>query len=132
MTKTGNIFFDNYKKMKELGFFEGLNENKGYIKLISEGFMDLVLENYAENVITMTHYYEQNGDLCCDPEMTIRIIHDKEYVETLTYQDSITYQNVYTEDGKIYPRLSKSLNEFLGMWLTNIKHQGFKYEKEEK
>jgi uncharacterized protein YqiB (DUF1249 family) len=132
-TTKSNLFVLNYKRMDNLGFFRGLKENKGNIKLQSDGFMDLILENYGTNSISMTHYYEQNGDLIPDPDMTIKIDHDLKYVEALTYQDSFIYQNVHIDDKGTYDhKIKNQLNRFLGQWLRNLKNQGFKYEKEKK
>ena len=49
------------------------------IRLKAGGFMDLVCEvllpcdETGATVISMVHYFEQNGDLCQDPEMTVRL-----------------------------------------------------------
>jgi len=40
-----------------------------HFKAQSDGFMDLVIENAGLNKISVAHYYEQNGDLCQDPEI---------------------------------------------------------------
>lgn len=91
------------------------------------GYMPLVVQKIGENEYSIAHYYEQNGDLMWDPEMTIRVYPDLKMVEALTYtQDNLgIYQEVYPEPGKFYPRLKRELNSFLGMWLKNLKDQGF-------
>lgn len=99
-----------------------------YRKIEVKGFMPLVIEKIGENEYSLAHYYEQNGDLIQDPEMTIKIHHPEfKMVEALTfYQPAFKiYQEVYPEPGKFYPKLKKELNDFLGMWLRNLKQQGF-------
>ena len=44
----------------------------------AKGYMDLVVERLPDCTVTgapvlsLCHYFEQNGDLCKDPEMTVR------------------------------------------------------------
>ena len=76
---------------------------------------------------SLAHYHEQNGDLCPDPDISFRIDQTAKTIEVLDYTDYFGFQNVYTDDGKkVYPTRKKSLNNFLGQWLTNLKKQGFK------
>lgn len=98
-----------------------------YKKLSIKNFMDLVVQKIKKNEYRIAHYYEQNGDLMADPEMTVRIDTELKTVEALTFQmDAIgLYQEVYPEPGKYYPRLKKELNDFLRQWLKNLEQQGF-------
>jgi hypothetical protein len=74
----------------------------------------------------MSHYYKQNGDLCPDPDMEIKIIPEIKMAEAMTYEDSFGYKQVYIENGKkYYPALKKDLNYFLNKWLSNLKEQKF-------
>ena len=113
-------------------------------KLHSDGFMPLSVEYLGNDplhsnrlVISLTHYYEQNGDLMRDPDMTISISTDPEWpvAEALSFEMSAPplYQAVYTtgEDGKarVYPKLKKQLNSFLLQWLRNLHNQGFGYQE---
>ena len=116
-------------------------------RLKAGGFMDLVVERLLDcdetggMIISMAHYFEQNGDLCQDPEMTFRIFppgstaflemtpstnpkHGR--AEPLSFQQAIPpiYQMVYPEPGKFNPRLRRDLNVFLTQWLGNLKEQG--------
>ena len=88
--------------------------------------MDLVIERIGDNHYSLTHYFEQNGDLCPDPDMEIRVFPKEKIAEALSYQDSFGYRVVYPEPGKIDIRAKKELNQFLDMWLSNLKSQGFK------
>lgn len=51
------------------------------VRLRAGGFMDLVCEvlprcdETGATVLSLCHYFEQNGDLCQDPEMTVRLFH---------------------------------------------------------
>mgnify|MGYP000488094553 CR=1 FL=1 len=41
-----------------------------YLKLEQKGYMPLVLERHEPYVISLSHYYQQNGDLMADPDVT--------------------------------------------------------------
>lgn len=124
-------YTDNYKNVAAIlvdcfGSVD-LIEVGGHKKLKSEGFMDLVVEVVGENIISLAHYYEQNGDLMADPEMEIRIYPELQMPEALTFRNDGVgiYHEVYVGANHFYPKLKKDLNEFLSMWLENIREQGF-------
>ena len=123
-----------------------------HFKLKAPGFMDLSCEVLPEcsetggKVVSICHYYLQNGDLCQDPEMTIRLFPPGSTAfnylvpssslslgraEALMFQQSNPpiYQVTYPSPGRYYPKLRKELNQFLRIWLTNIKEQGHQPEK---
>lgn len=121
-----DIYKSIYEKINLL--VNGLPEfmrTKGYLKLKSAGFMDLTIEKIAQNRIALTHYYELNGDLVPDPEITVKIHLDKGLAEADTYQDTYSYQEIYPEEGKVNLKLKKDINSFLSQWLDNLKVQGF-------
>lgn len=132
MNKT--IYETNYKRLYPL-ISDMINSKKDYKKLKVDGFMDLVIEKIGNNEFSLCHYYEQNGDLMRDPEITIKVTHETKngnlvypaWCEALTYQqDNLgIYQEVYPEPGKYIPYYKKELNKFLRIWLNNLKNQGF-------
>jgi uncharacterized protein YqiB (DUF1249 family) len=105
-------------------------------RLRARGFMDLVVEVLPQDdetgamVLSMVHYFEQEGDLCRDPEMTVRVFLPQDgrdgAVEALSFEQSIPpiYQLVYPKPGMVAPQLKRELNEFLTFWLRNLKAQG--------
>lgn len=117
------------------------------LRLRVPSFMDLVVETLwpcettGATVLSLVHYFEQNGDLCQDPEMTVRLFHpgSREHgalvpstsdqngrAEALMFQTAIppVYQEVYVSPGRYRPRLHLELNRFLGQWLRNLEAQG--------
>lgn len=62
-----NIYERIYSKLDKIGIFKIEN----HTHLESPGLMDLVIEKLGDNHYSLTHYYEQNGDLCPDPDMEI-------------------------------------------------------------
>ena len=87
--------------------------------------MDLIIERLGHDTVSIAHYYEQNGDLVADPEITARINFDNSTAEALTFQNFMGFRAVYPEGKNINLKLKKTLNSFLNYWLTNLKEQGF-------
>lgn len=122
----------NYKRIKP--YLLAVDHHDGHYKFTSEGYEDLSIENlgycdhWGNPVYSMTHYYEQNGDLMSDPDMTFSVNDRLGYIMPLTYQQDCfgLYQEVFTNGGKQYsPRLLHELDSFLAKWSTNIINQGF-------
>lgn len=126
-----------YKRLVKLGVLAildaGHDNAKSHIDGSGGALMDLNLDVVDRNgdriVIALSHYFEQNGDLCADPDMEIRIYPAARWAEALTFQQTNPdiYQVVYPEPGKICPRLSRELNWFLKMWLRNCIRQGHRF-----
>lgn len=115
-----------YSKLNKLtNGLEQFMQGNGYLKLKSTGFMDLVIERISPEEISLAHYYEQNGDLCQDPEVTLRIYPESQMAEALTFQNHIYFQRVYLDDNRVNVKLKKSLNSFANQWLSVLKQQGF-------
>jgi len=106
----------------------------------SEGFMDLhvdilsdgIVEQRQVKVISLAHYYEQNGDLVPDPDMTIRIYSQSKMAEALTLQDYFGYQQVYPTQATVNSAVKASLNSFLKTWLNNCIQQGHQFGRNDK
>lgn len=120
---------DNYKAMMALAP-EIMKGEKEYVKyLAGPGFMPLSIECIGKNMIAVAHYFEQNGDLMADPDMTFEIDHEKQTLNARSFQQDGflgRYDCVIREDGSVNERLEKELNSFAKTWLKNIKQQGYK------
>ncbi|MBF0350933.1 MAG: hypothetical protein HQM11_07860 [SAR324 cluster bacterium] len=101
-------------------------------KYQSRCFEPLVVEKLETmehgTVFSVAHYYEQNGDLIADPDMTFLLRHGEWYPMSY-YQPAIgLYQEaIINDNGKLLLRekLQSELAVFAGMWMSNIKEQGF-------
>jgi hypothetical protein len=99
------------------------------MKIYNEGYMPLSIESWkekfsnSERMISVAHYFEQNGDLVPDPEIQITY---KGLPIRLTQQFIVT-DCAYMSNGKEYviPRHKTSVCGFLSMWARNIKQQKF-------
>ena len=99
--------------------------------LEATGFMKLTVETwYTDDIlnISMCHYGEQNGDLMKDPDILMQYNYD---AEKLTF---IEFQNDYTgtyQDKDSNPNLQNELEDFMKMWIENLKSQGHKLTEKE-
>ena len=130
-----------YSKMEKLGLLD--LEDGEYIKVPNSPFMDLHVERHIEDdgtgndidVIYLSHTYLQNGDVMSDPHIRVMVNRDLKAASAIYYQQDALgiYQTIrgifYREDGTEYlginPKAEKSCNDFLLLWLDNIKNQGF-------
>lgn len=131
------IYDMNYKRMENIGLLTAVDNDRQGAKLRAGGYVDLCI-NYLgrrriggseARVISLTHYYECNGDLVPDPDMEIAIYDDRGMVEALSYQDSRTYRTSYImQDGKTLIDIEsrRMNNSFLGKWLVNLREQGYR------
>ena len=123
-----------YRQLEQLGIIALVELNTAAAKSSVPGFMDLHFDRlYDEEgavIISLAHYFKQNGDLCCDPDMEIRIFPDRKMAEALTFQQAIPpiYQRVYPQPGFVNLRLKKDLNSFLATWLRNCIAQGHSFK----
>jgi hypothetical protein len=91
--------------------------------------VEVIHEDENSKIISLAHYFLQNGDLMADPEMCFLFEKTQGiYFPTYYKQDSIGVEeeSVEMEDGKI-ARLNLTLQHeytrFANMWLKNIRHQ---------
>ena len=99
------------------------------------GIMPVVVEWVGDctlgDVFSVAHYYEQNGDLMADPEMTFLRAADRRYYPLSYKIDSLGVyrEGVVWEDGEpkyINKREQREEAIFAGQWMTeNIKWQQF-------
>lgn len=127
------IYENIYQKLDRLGVIALITANKDAARSKSEPFMDLHFDRLYEQdggiVIALAHYFEQNGDLCSDPDMEVRVYPDRHMAEALTFQQALppVYTVVYPQPGKVDVAAKRDLNDFLSTWLTNAIRQGHRF-----
>lgn len=100
-----------------------------YIRLENPPFMRLVIEYIGlgpkgHPAISVAHYFEQNGDLMCDPEMVFQVT-EKGWEPVSFQQDSLGVYKEAISDEFVRTRLVEELASFASMWDRNIEAQGF-------
>ena len=99
-----------------------------HLRIENPPFLPLSIERHGRTA-TVTHYYEQNGDLVPDPDMEFEITPDGRWLPvaiqfaTGAYKRAITFD----EDGRklVNPRELRDQIEFSNMWARNLIAQGF-------
>lgn len=111
---------------------EGMRLHDSKIIDDSDVFMKVHLEVIGRKgnslVISIAHYYEQNGDLVCDPDVTF--LTNGSGVYPLTFeQGGVIYQEaaVIEDDGRVRfnQSLQQSITTFCNDWMKNIEAQQF-------
>jgi hypothetical protein len=100
----------------------------------SQSFMPVSVEAVGTTpqgalIVSVAHYYEQNGDLMADPEVTF-VVTRADYVFPTTFrQDNMGINRVYVrwEGEKVYwnLRMQNDLAVFCNEWMENIKQQQY-------
>jgi hypothetical protein len=97
------------------------------IKIANEGYMPLSIERHGKK-ITVTHYFEQNGDLICDPDLELVDLGGNDWLPVAIQHSTGHYvRAAFQEDGKwmFKPRAMKDLQSFSRVWARNLLAQGF-------
>src|SRR5436309_8875315 len=116
-----------------INLFGGLASFR-HVRLEREGFMPLVVEAIGPGprglpMVSVAHYYTQNGDAMRDPELVFEVSPDGKFSPVSYTQDNMgLYQQAVFQDegGKVMvrPRLVKDLASFARQWDRNLKQQG--------
>ena len=120
--------------------------SRQHLKIINEPFMPLTIEKIGEiywedgSLVSLCHYYEQNGDLLQDPEMCFVVVDQREKEQTAyekvmivpylyqqanlgIYEGSMTFKNNVVDHCDSSLQLQHVI--FANQWLQNIQEQGF-------
>jgi hypothetical protein len=112
---------------------EGLSKVGDHKKIDDSGgaFMPVCVEVVDETkiglIVSVAHYYEQNGDLMRDPECTFLVFGDGIFPLSFR-QDNLGIDRLTAavqEDGHIvlYPRPQRDITRFCNQWMCNISEQ---------
>lgn len=106
MKMSKNVYEMIYSKLQQIGIlYESGKMQAEYMKFVSEGLMDLNVDNLLNDMIALAHNGIQNGDVMADPDVHVQIYPETKSAEALTFQNDYLglYQEVYDE-GKSYIR----------------------------
>lgn len=104
-----------------------LNSAEFYLKIENEGYMPLVIERHGKH-ITVTHYYNQNGDQIPDPDLEMLIGADGDWYPVGLQLCTGHYSRArWEENGKefINLRINQEIKSFSTMWARNLAAQGW-------
>jgi hypothetical protein len=105
------------------------------VRVEAEGFLPLVIEYQGEGprggtLVSIAHYYEQNGDLLADPELVVEVLFPAGWWMPVSYQqDNLgIYREAVSVEGDgliVHSKLVDDLQEFMRAWDHNLREQGF-------
>ncbi len=109
-----------------------------HLRLENGPFEPLVIERIAEHQVSVAHYYSQNGDLICDPDIVLFTGYS-EWVPISIQQPTVClmgralggYRVVaeLSDDGssiaRFYPQAQSETASFCNTWARNLKAQGW-------
>lgn len=88
------------------------------IDMSETAFLDLHVEKVRPGRLSIAHYYEQNGDLCSDPDVVFKPV-DGRFVPV-----ELTQQTAFGEKYRTDPNGLAGVNQLLERWGTNLRNQG--------
>ena len=133
LNKTASRIFA--KLITQMGQADYLKLDRGGSAIMPLSIEKLVHEvDFAGNnatIYSLSHYFEQNGDLVPDPDMTFAVIDQiKEakglLIIPLTFQNAIYYTEAIflkADSWQIHPKQQADLADFANNWLKNIQWQ---------
>ena len=109
--------------------FTAFSESEDYaVKITSEGFMPLSIEKHGKQ-ITVTHYFEQNGDLVPDPDMEFVDFGGEDWLPVAIQHSTGLYckaaEQAASGNWLISQRAMCDLKSFARIWARNLMVQGF-------
>jgi len=126
LNSTSTATLNKMVSMLEDGYIKINNTNSSFMPVSVEAIFD----NEKYMVVSVAHYYEQNGDLMADPEMLF--IYNKAmkvFFPSYFKQDGFMgseQESILFEGGEIKgyrAKLQVDHTSFANMWLRNIKQQ---------
>jgi hypothetical protein len=109
------------------GIIDAFNTNEDYsVKIENKPYLALCIEKHGSQ-ITITHYFEQSGDLIPDPDMEFENINDDWSPVALQLAIGTYCRAAEYCEGKrfINPRQLREQRQFAKMWARNLLAQGF-------
>lgn len=113
--------------LKSPGDYKKIDNTNGFMAVCVENIGQINYNKLPVDLISVTHYFEQNGDLMRDPEMIfVRLVLKRGNIYYPIYfrQDPAFEQySVDTKKWTYDPEMQKEHAEFAEMWMRNIKEQ---------
>lgn len=91
-------------------------------------FMAVHVERIGDRTYSVAHYYRQNGDMVCDPDVTFLKAETGKWLPMTFEQGGVCHRTAVELDdaGKpasYRPDELRSLVEFCNLWMANIREQ---------
>jgi hypothetical protein len=126
--KAATVFNAMIKLMGENDHLKIDNTNGTFMPVVIEKLGEITLYNIPMERYSVAHYFEQNGDLVPDPDMTFFVVKaNPEMIFPASFQNQMTYMESILQDESKNWRFRKAIQKdqatFANMWMGNIKIQ---------
>jgi hypothetical protein len=125
--KAARVFNAMIKLMGENDHLKIDNTNGTFMPVVIEKVQEVMFYQSECTIYSVAHYFEQNGDLVPDPEMTFLVVKaNTEVIYPATFQNQMSYQESLFKDGvdwKFSRSMQSGHTDFANMWMGNIKEQ---------
>ncbi|OFZ81278.1 MAG: hypothetical protein A2583_15975 [Bdellovibrionales bacterium RIFOXYD1_FULL_53_11] len=117
------------KILKSHNQLDAFNRGDGFhIRIVNEPYMPLSIERHGSTV-TVTHYFEANGDLVPDPDMEFTVMPDGAWLPVAIQHSTGHYFRSFDLDDQgsqlVKPKMLRDLQSFARQWGRNLIAQGF-------
>jgi hypothetical protein len=92
----------------------------------NDPLMPLYIDRLAPDRYAIARNKVVDGVMIPDPDMEIRVDHDRKFAEPLTYQDQNCRKVVYPEPGSVNLAIKNELLIYLDRWLTEMINDGYR------
>lgn len=97
-----------------------------YDVIKNDPLMPLYIDRLGPDRYAIARNRLVDGVMVPDPDMEIRVDHEKKFAEPLTYQDQKDRKVVYPEPGKVNLTIKNELVTYLDHWLTEMINDGYR------
>jgi hypothetical protein len=111
---------------------ELLYNNRDYMRFVSDGYSDLIVQRIGEDILKIAYYFDTGLYRLRDPEVVLKLdMQEKNLIPVSYEQDTMRVrQNIYDKLGNLNVKLLSDLDSFIHDWLTDIGQQGYELSPE--
>jgi hypothetical protein len=120
-----DIYQRIYGKLERIGVFE----IRQYAIIEKPPYAALCIDRTGEDCYALSQNKVIDGVVVADPDIEIRIDHERKSAEPLAYRDQSVRKVVYPAPGTLNLLVKNELASSLDRWLGELLSQGFMYRQ---
>jgi uncharacterized protein YqiB (DUF1249 family) len=116
-----DIYHAVYEKLDRMGIFSV----RQYAVIERPPYTALCIDRLEDSIYALSQNPVIDGDIVADPDIEIRVYHEKRIAEPLCLQDRSGRRVVYPGPGKVDLKTKNDLAQWLDRWLADLISEGF-------
>jgi uncharacterized protein YqiB (DUF1249 family) len=116
-----DIYHAIYEKLDRMGVFAV----RQYAVIERPPYTALCIDRLEDSVFALSQNPVIDGDVVADPDIEVRVFHEKRIAEPLCLQDRSGRRLVYPGPGKVDLKAKNDLAQRLDRWLADLISEGF-------